>query len=46
VAFIRAAGTAWAGAAAADGDEPGAAREAAARTVALYTTPPEAGAGS
>jgi uncharacterized protein YndB with AHSA1/START domain len=46
VAFVRAAGTAWADAAAADGDEPGAARQAAARTVALYTTPPEAGAGS
>ncbi len=38
--FIRAAAEDWAGAAAADGDDPGAARQAAARTVAFYTTPP------
>jgi len=46
VEFIRAAAAGWAGAAVADGDEPGAAQQAAARTVAFYTTPPEAAAGS
>jgi uncharacterized protein YndB with AHSA1/START domain len=40
--FIRLAATAWADAAIADGDEPGAAREAADRTLAFYT-PPAAG---
>ncbi|HVT70120.1 MAG TPA: SRPBCC family protein [Trebonia sp.] len=39
--FIRTAAAGWADAAAADGDEPGAAREAAARTVAFYTGQPE-----
>ena len=43
--FIRVAATGWADAAIADGDEPGVAREAAARTVAFYT-PPGAAAGS
>jgi uncharacterized protein YndB with AHSA1/START domain len=42
VEFIRAAAAGWAGAAIADGAEPGAAQEAAARTVAFYT-PPGAG---
>ena len=37
VAFIRAAADGWADAAIADGDEPAAARQAAARTVAFYT---------
>ena len=40
--FIRLAATAWADAAIGDGDEPGAAREAADRTLAFYT-PPAAG---
>jgi hypothetical protein len=44
--FIRQAATGWADAAVADGDEPGPAHEAAARTVAFYTTPPEAAPGS
>ena len=44
--FIRAAAAGWAGAAVADGDEPVAAQQAAARTVAFYTTPPQAAAGS
>jgi uncharacterized protein YndB with AHSA1/START domain len=39
--FIRAAAAGWADAAAADGDEPGTAQQAAARTVAFYTPPPE-----
>ncbi len=43
--FIRAAAAGWAGAAAADGDQPGAAQQAAARTAAFYSAPPEA-AGS
>jgi uncharacterized protein YndB with AHSA1/START domain len=43
--FIRAAAAGWAGAAVADGDDPGAAEQAAARTVAFYTTPPGAPAG-
>ncbi|WP_277210604.1 SRPBCC family protein [Isoptericola croceus] len=42
VAFVRAAATAWGEAAAADGDDPEAARAAAERTIAFYTTPPEA----
>lgn len=41
VEFVRRAATGWADAAAADGDEPGAAHEAAERTVAFYTTVPE-----
>ncbi len=42
VEFVRLASTGWADAAVADGDEEAAAHEAAARTVAFYTTPPEA----
>ncbi|WP_407318013.1 SRPBCC family protein [Isoptericola halotolerans] len=42
VAFVRAAATAWGEAAAADGDDPESARAAAERTVAFYTTAPEA----
>ena len=38
--FIRAAAAGWADAAMADGDEPGAAHEAAARTAAFYIPPP------
>jgi uncharacterized protein YndB with AHSA1/START domain len=38
--FIRLAAAGWADAAVADGDETGPAHEAAARTVAFYTTPP------
>jgi uncharacterized protein YndB with AHSA1/START domain len=41
VAFVGRAAEGWAGAAAADGDDPGAAREAAERTVAFYTTEPD-----
>lgn len=41
VAFVEASATAWGEAAAADGDDPVAAGEAAARTVAFYTTMPE-----
>jgi uncharacterized protein YndB with AHSA1/START domain len=44
--FIRVAAAAWAEAAAADGDQPAAALQAAARTVAVYTTPPGVAAGS
>ncbi len=43
--FIRQAATGWADAAVTDGDEPGPAHEAAARTAAFYT-PPEAAPGS
>jgi uncharacterized protein YndB with AHSA1/START domain len=43
--FIRSAAAGWADAAAADGDEPEAARQAAARTVAFYTPPPGTAAG-
>ena len=39
--FTRVSATGWAEAAIGDGDEPGPAHEAAARTVAFYTTPPE-----
>lgn len=42
VEFIQHAAAGWAEAAIADGDEAGAAREAADRSVAVYTTPPEA----
>lgn len=38
--FIQLAAAAWADAAVADGDQPEAARQAAARTVAFYTPPP------
>jgi len=41
LAFVRRAAAGWAEAAVADGDEPGAAHEAAERTVAFYTTLPE-----
>jgi hypothetical protein len=44
--FVRLAGAGWADAAMADGDEAGPAHEAAARTVAMYTTPPEVAPGS
>jgi len=40
-AFVRHAATGWADAAAADGDDPTAAREAAERTVSFYTVPPQ-----
>jgi uncharacterized protein YndB with AHSA1/START domain len=43
VEFVKRAATDWADAAVGDGDEPGAAREAADRTVGFYTTPPEDG---
>jgi len=46
VAFIRASAARWAEAAIADGDEAGAAQQAAARTVAFYTTPPAAPTGN
>ena len=39
--FVRRAAAGWADAAVRDGDEADAANEAAARTVAFYTTPPE-----
>ncbi|SKC82729.1 SRPBCC family protein [Krasilnikoviella flava] len=42
VAFARLAATGWADAAIADGDDPDAARAASERTVAFYTTAPEA----
>lgn len=42
VAFARLAATGWADAAVAAGDDPAAARAAAERTVAFYTTVPEA----
>ena len=41
IAFVRQAATGWADAAVADGDDPAAAREAAERTVAFYTVPPQ-----
>lgn len=43
--FIRSAAARWADAAVADGDEPGAAQQSAARTASVYTTPPDASAG-
>jgi uncharacterized protein YndB with AHSA1/START domain len=46
VEFVRGAAASWAGAAVADGDEPGPAQEAAERTVAFYTVEPEDGSGS
>jgi uncharacterized protein YndB with AHSA1/START domain len=44
--FIRRAAAGWAAAAVRDGDEAGPAQEAAARTVAFYTTGPEAAPGT
>lgn len=44
--FIQAVAAAWADAAVADGDEPGAAQQAAARTVAVYTAAPETSDGN
>jgi uncharacterized protein YndB with AHSA1/START domain len=46
VEFVQRAAADWADAAVGDGDQPGAAREAADRTVAFYTVPPEDGAVS
>lgn len=43
--FVRLAAAGWADAAVQDGDEASAAQEAAARSVAFYTTPPEAAPG-
>lgn len=45
VEFVRQAAAGWADAAVADGDETGPAHEAAERTVAFFTTPPEDGSG-
>ena len=45
-AFIRSAAEGWATAAIGDGEEPDVARQASARTVAFYTPPPGASAGS
>jgi hypothetical protein len=45
VEFVRRAAAGWAAASVEDGDEAGPAHEAAARTVAMYTTPPEAAPG-
>ena len=42
VAFVRHAAIGWADGAVSDGDDPAAAREAAERTVAFYTEPPQA----
>ena len=46
VEFVRRAAAGWADAAVKDGDEAGPAHEAAARTAAFYTTPPEAAPGN
>jgi uncharacterized protein YndB with AHSA1/START domain len=46
IEFVRRAATDWGDAAVGDGDEPGPAHEAAERTVAAYTTTPEADHGS
>ncbi len=46
IAFARASAAGWADAAAADGDDPVQAREAAERTVAAYTAVPEPEPGS
>ena len=46
VAFVRRAAAGWADAAVKDGEETGPAHEAAARTTAFYTTPPEAAPGN
>jgi len=45
VEFVERSAAGWAAAAVEDGDEAGPAHEAAARTVAMYTTPPEAAPG-
>ena len=41
IAFVRRSAAGWADAAVRDGDEAGPAHEAAARTVAFYTIPPD-----
>jgi uncharacterized protein YndB with AHSA1/START domain len=46
VELVRRAAADWADAAVVDGDEPDAANEAAKRTVAFYTTPPDDGSGT
>jgi uncharacterized protein YndB with AHSA1/START domain len=46
VELVRRAASDWADAAVGDGDEPTPAQEAAERTVAFYTTPPEEAPGS
>lgn len=46
VEFIQAAAAAWADAAIANGDEAGSAQQAAARTAAFYTAPPDIPVGS
>lgn len=46
IEFVRQAATGWGDAAIADGDEPGPAHEAAARTVHFYTVVPEEGPDS
>jgi uncharacterized protein YndB with AHSA1/START domain len=46
VDFVRRAAAGWADAAVDDGDQPGGAHDAAARTVAFYTTAPEDDPGS
>lgn len=46
VEFVRRSAAGWADAAVADGDEAGPAHDAAERSVAFYTTPPEAAPGS
>jgi hypothetical protein len=46
VEFVRRAAAGWADAAVKDGDETGPAHEAAGRTVAFYTSPPEAAPGT
>jgi uncharacterized protein YndB with AHSA1/START domain len=46
IAFVRQSAAGWADAAVRDGDEAGPAHEAAARTVAFYTIPPEAAPGT
>jgi uncharacterized protein YndB with AHSA1/START domain len=42
IEFVRHSATGWAEAAVADGEEPGPAHEAAERTIAFYTIPPDA----
>ncbi len=41
IEFVRLSATGWADAAVADGEEPGPAHEAAERTIAFYTIPPD-----
>ena len=45
IEFVRRAAGGWADAAVADGDDATAARQAADRTTAFYTTPPDGGSG-